>query len=189
MLGARRERGMKTTFNIDDAIGQCEAAAAALEKGYHDPDGNWCKCASIAAENRQMAEWLRELKKLKSEDAVNREACIAAINETIAPYIPRLGGSNIAIPLQLAMAIKKLPPARGDSWIPCSERLPEKTDCYLIQYSREACPDEMSVAFYSVEEAEIDNNYTWEFKPIADCKEVIAWQPLPEQYEEGSGKE
>lgn len=60
---------MKNTFTIDDAIGQCEAAAAALEKGYHDPDGNWCKCASIAAENRQMAEWLRELKKLKSEDS------------------------------------------------------------------------------------------------------------------------
>ena len=65
-------------------------------------------------------------------------------------------------------------------WIPVSERLPEKTDYYLIQYSREVCPDEMAVAFYSVEEAEVDSNYTWEFKPIADCKEVIAWQPLPE---------
>lgn len=58
---------MKTTFTIDDAIGQCEAAAAALEKGYHDSDGNWCKCSSIAAENRQMAEWLRELKAYKDE--------------------------------------------------------------------------------------------------------------------------
>ena len=35
---------MKTTFTIDDAIGQCEAAAA---------------------ENRQKAEWLRELKAYK----------------------------------------------------------------------------------------------------------------------------
>ena len=67
-------------------------------------------------------------------------------------------------------------------WIPVSERMPEKTDYYLIQYSREVCPDEMAVAFYSVEEAEVDSNYTWEFKPIADCKEVIAWMPLPQPY-------
>lgn len=59
----------------------------------------------------------------------------------------------------------------------------------MIQYSREVCPDEMAVAFYSVEEAEVDSNYTWEFKPIADCKEVIAWQPLPELYEERSSGE
>lgn len=75
------------------------------------------------------------------------------------------------------------------SWIPVRERMPEKTDYYLIQYSREVCPDEMAVAFYSVEEAEVDGNYTWEFKPIADCKEVIAWQPLPEPYTEGGGGE
>lgn len=79
----------------------------------------------------------------------------------------------------LDMAIKAL---EQTSWIPVSERLPEKTDYYLIQYSREVCPNEMAVAFYSVEEAEVDSNYTWEFKPIADCKEVIAWQPLPQSY-------
>lgn len=63
MLGARRERGrMKNIFTINDAIGQCEAMAAALEKGCHDPDSNLCKYASIAAEKRQMAAWLRELK-------------------------------------------------------------------------------------------------------------------------------
>lgn len=73
-------------------------------------------------------------------------------------------------------------------WIPVSERMPQKTDYYLIQYSREVCPDEMAVAFYSVEEAELDSNYSWEFKPIADCKEVIAWQPLPELYEERGRK-
>ena len=67
-------------------------------------------------------------------------------------------------------------------WIPCSERMPEVTGYYLIQYSRRICSDEMAVAFYSVEEAEIDENYTWEFKPFADCKEVIAWMPLPQPY-------
>ena len=70
-------------------------------------------------------------------------------------------------------------------WIPCSERMPEISDYYLIQYSRKICLDEMVVAYYSVEEAECDKNYTWEFKPFADCKEVIAWMPLPEPYKKG----
>lgn len=69
-------------------------------------------------------------------------------------------------------------------WIPCSERLPEVSDYYLIQHPRRICPDEMAVAFYSVEEAELDKNYTWEFKPFADCEEVIAWMPLPKPYKE-----
>lgn len=84
-------------------------------------------------------------------------------------------------PLPEQMDIKALEQTR---WIPCSERLPEVSDYYLIQYSRRICPDEMAVAFYSVEEAECDSNYTWEFKPFADCKEVIAWMPLPQPYKE-----
>lgn len=77
------------------------------------------------------------------------------------------------------MAIQALEQTR---WIPCSERMPEVSDHYLIQYSRHICRDEMAVAFYSVEEAELDKNYTWEFKPFGDCKEVIAWMPLPTPY-------
>ena len=71
-------------------------------------------------------------------------------------------------------------------WIPCNERMPKTTDYYLIQYSRHICQDEMAVAFYSVEEAELDKNYTWEFKPFADLKEVIAWMPLPKPYMEAT---
>ena len=84
--------------------------------------------------------------------------------------------------VKIAFAGIRATALESQRWIPVSERLPEKTDYYLIQYSREVCPDEMAVAFYSVEEAEVDSNYTWEFKPIADCKDVIAWQPLPQPY-------
>lgn len=70
-------------------------------------------------------------------------------------------------------------------WIPVSEKMPTMTDFYLIQYSRKICHDEMAVAFYSVEEAESDENYTWEFKPICgEYKEVKAWMPLPYPYKE-----
>jgi hypothetical protein len=67
--------------------------------------------------------------------------------------------------------------------------MPKVSDHYLIQYSRYICPDEMAVAYYSVEEAEVDENYTWEFKPFADCKEVIAWMPLPKPYRESKAEE
>ena len=92
--------------------------------------------------------------------------------------------------VKIAFAGIRATALESQRWIPVSERLPEKTDYYLIQYSREVCPDEMAVAFYSVEEAEVDSNYTWEFKPIADCKDVIAWQPLPQPYKaEREGEE
>ncbi len=69
-------------------------------------------------------------------------------------------------------------------WTPVSEGLPKITDFYLIQYSREICGDEITVAYYSVEEKESDPNYEWEFKPhCGEYKEVIAWMPLPKPYE------
>lgn len=70
------------------------------------------------------------------------------------------------------------------SWIPCSERLPEQTGFYLIQHSRKYCEDEMAVAFYSVEEAKSDDDYTWEFETLSDVQEVVAWMPLPKPYKE-----
>ena len=70
------------------------------------------------------------------------------------------------------------------SWTPCSERLPEHTGFYLIQHSRECCADEMAVAFYSVEEHEIDPDNCWEFSSVGDVQEVIAWMPLPKPYQE-----
>lgn len=114
------------------------------------------------------------------DDCISREDTLNKINALIAEYIP-LMPIGWTLPLNIAKVINDLPPVTPPQtrWISVSEKLPEKTDYYLIQYSREVCPDEMAVAFYSVEEAEVDSNYTWEFKPIADCKEVIAWRPLP----------
>lgn len=71
-----------------------------------------------------------------------------------------------------------------EKWISCSDRLPEHTGFYLIQHSRECCADEMAVAFYSVEEHEIDPDDCWEFSPVGDAQEVIAWMPLPKPYQE-----
>ena len=82
--------------------------------------------------------------------------------------------------------IERLPSAQLDTqWIPCSpETMPKKTGYYLVQYTRKYCRNEMAVAFYSVEEARCDDDYTWEIETFSDIKEVIAWMPLPEPYRE-----
>lgn len=80
--------------------------------------------------------------------------------------------------------IQQLPPAQPEQrWTPCTpETMPKKTDYYLVQYTRKYCRDEMAVAFYSVEEARCDDDYTWEIETFSDIKEVIAWMHLPEPY-------
>lgn len=60
-------------------------------------------------------------------------------------------------------------------WIPVSERLPEKQDCYLVttkwkgNYSGDVYI-ETNMAVYREKQKE------W------DCVDVIAWMPLPEPY-------
>lgn len=60
-------------------------------------------------------------------------------------------------------------------WIPCSERLPEKTGYYLVQLSRKLPNEDYAdrvVALYNGEDKEF---MTYE-------RFIIAWQPLPEPY-------
>ena len=43
------------------------------------------------------------------EDAISREAALDAVNNVLAPFIPILWGSPMAIPLEIARAINDLP--------------------------------------------------------------------------------
>lgn len=75
------------------------------------------------------------------------------------------------------MAIKALEQDRP-KWIPCSERLPEEGLTVLI------CAEGGEIEFGQLTE------YGWEWlaESMSDywteAEEVIAWQPLPEPYEE-----
>lgn len=80
------------------------------------------------------------------------------------------------------MAIKALEHTR---WIPCTERLPEDGDTYLvtIEYKDEVIG--VDVASYSPVDGYIDKH--WEtfndWKEDDDsCYHVTAWMPLPEGY-------
>lgn len=112
------------------------------------------------------------------EDCISREEAVNYFKENLIEVFDKHEVAD-----EIHYNLPSVTPQQA-RWIPCSERMPEVSDYYLIQYSRHICSDEMAVAYYSVEEAESDSNYTWEFKPFGDCKEVIAWMPLPELYRE-----
>ena len=66
----------------------------------------------------------------------------------------------------------------NDGWIPVEDRLPEKTDYYLVQLSRKL-PNED----YSDRVVVLFNGEEKEFECYANL--IIAWQPLPERYKGG----
>lgn len=82
-----------------------------------------------------------------------------------------------------------------DGWIPCNERLPEESGYYLVTYhdcsNGNFLPkyDDIYVRrlHYQISEWFTGWNYPRNVSNRVehDChKEVIAWQPLPEPYEE-----
>ena len=84
---------------------------------------------------------------------------------------------------------------RSNSWIPCSERLPENGGYYLVTYHEWSdgnfLPkyDDKYVRrlHYQISDHFVGWNYPKNVDDRAenDChKEVIAWQPLPEPYKE-----
>lgn len=67
-------------------------------------------------------------------------------------------------------------------WIPCEERMPEKSGHYLVQLSEKvACEDYSDMLVVLYEE---------EFRQFLSYDSyIIAWQPLPERYRPEKGEE
>ena len=75
--------------------------------------------------------------------------------------------------------IKALPSAQPEQqWIPCSERLPDKTDDYLCSYNGCAVVD---ICEYDPDRNEWGFFYDGGWKVVSN---VTAWMPLPEPYAE-----
>ena len=90
--------------------------------------------------------------------------CINALSQEFPEHY---GIENIEA-LELAIEVLK-----KNQWIPCSERLPDEEGMYLIT-ARVYDKKEIQYAFYQKEIGLFICNGT-----------AIAWQPLPEPYEEG----
>jgi hypothetical protein len=68
--------------------------------------------ASAQTENEERKE--ESAQNVLKDDSVSRKAAIDAVNGVIADYIPTLYGRYEALPLEMAMAIKRLPTAQLD---------------------------------------------------------------------------
>ena len=127
------------------------------------------------------------------DDLISRQAAIDAIvqctncgdENTLREYVLKHGLDNgwTGGILEALDAVKDLPPAQPEpQWIPVSERLPEKSDNYLV-----------SVRWYREDDIEISvyeyNAWHKEWNDGESCgQRVIAWMPLPEAYKEGGEK-
>lgn len=174
-----KEMAIKALASIEQIIKERDEARNALVRLSFSPFfSEWLQEYTNKAQNAQPN--LRPTCDKLAIDCISRQEAINAIvKRTCLPW------ELLKIIYPMLCVLETLPSAQPEPrWIPCNERMPEATDYYLIQYSRRICQDEMAVAFYSVEEAELDKNYTWEFKPFADLKEVIAWMLLPKPYKE-----
>ena len=110
------------------------------------------------------------------------DEALETLKDTRAGLYCAVDGNPTVYADALEMAIKALEQTR---WIPCTERLPEDGDTYLvtIEYNGEVIG--VDVASYSPVDGYIDKH--WEtfndWKEDDDsCYHVTAWMPLPEGY-------
>ena len=116
----------------------------------------------------------------KKEDLISRQAAIDACLKGKTEGLP---ATNVACDC-CAERIRVLPSAQ--QWIPCSERLPEKSDDYLCTYGSLSGwfvdisiyeTEKKEFGFYSENEHGEDVWY-----PVTN---VVAWMELPKPWKEG----
>ena len=75
-------------------------------------------------------------------------------------------------------------------WIPCSERLPEIGDTVIISGKMKYKGDKDYEEFVDVAIFEVTQRFETfnDWYEGQDEFEIVAWQPLPEPYEESDGK-
>ena len=167
-------------MTIDEAIQHCEEVVQEKEsQGYcdrslcviMDVNNATCdeceavKCRECASEHRQLAEWLKELKRYKEntcDDAISRQAVYSVIRRWLEP--------DDAERMIWRLEDSVQPQQRTGRWIPVSERLPEEVGTYMTTVDYDKHGIGVGQRYYH------GKGLGWE----DDC--VIAWMPLPEPY-------
>lgn len=120
-------------------------------------------------------QYKKEHESQPCEDCISRQVVKDMLTAEWTKYVPMELDMNLSFVLDKISVLPSVTPKA--KWIPCSERLPEKQDCYLVttkwkgSYSGDVYI-ETNMAVYRERPKE------W------DCKDVIAWMPLPEPYRE-----
>lgn len=127
--------------------------------------------------NKAFEKILERLKETK-ELYVNLQLGTNRKSEIIA-YCGKEQAIDIAISI-----VKEAENEYNNGWIACSERLPKYDAEYFKKHNNNKqyiamCKDayEPTVAYFSKEK-------TWYYNDFIKLNDVIAWQPLPEQYKE-----
>ena len=200
-------------MTLDEAICHAEDVAEENEKRaswFWGKEGNpnYENCIKCAEEHRQLAEWLRDYKRLKEQEpicpsaGIDCEDCPAyepsgdlISREKVCDYIAEFINHEYSTDAECEMVdlmikgIQHMPSVKPQEpkWIPVSERLPKAGEYigdvakyYLVQNEY----GDMLVARYT-------HGEYWEqiyqLKPIGD--EIVAWMPLPKPYEPQESEE
>ena len=119
-------------------------------------------CAIIGEEEQQPCE-----------DCISRQVVKDMLTAEWTKYMPMELDMNLSFILDKISAMPYVTPKT--EWIPVSERLPEKQDCYLVTTKWKGS--------YSGDVYIETNMAVYREKPKEwDCKDVIAWMPLPHPY-------
>ena len=106
----------------------------------------------------RLKEEKQRLRKLKNDTIALSDSEVIAIEEQAYNFCK-------AIVNQLA---EEYINTSTDGWIPCSERLPDKTDKYMV----------------TLEDGRVTQSvYDYGFRRFILCPDAIAWQPLPQAYQ------
>ena len=124
-------------------------------------------------------------------DLISRQAAIDVLNDVSKHYTDKGREWHPHVNFMVD-AIKELPSVKPEQrWIPCSERLPEKSGRYLVTRGSNVCGslwNRVYILNYSDLMGLCKEKVWWsgnvgksDFEKYDD---VIAWQPLPEPYRE-----
>lgn len=72
----------------------------------------------------------------------------------------------------------------NNGWIPCSERLPEYDEEYIKKYNNDKQYIVICKYSYAPTVAHFSKEKIWYYDDFVKFNDVIAWQPLPEPYQQ-----
>lgn len=171
------EKGVMEMTTLNEVIKNPEEVAEeqeenAREARLQEQDKYANDCLKFAAEHRQLAEWLKDYKRLKErescEDAISRQAAIDAIRRIRMCKCSTNEVEAVAECLRVVEALPSVQPKQN--WTPVSKRLPNFNDIVLASTDSDYPELEVILTVYNGEEFWFNGK-------------IKAWMPIPEPYE------
>lgn len=132
------------------------------------------------------------------DDMISRQAAIDALDEQIRQCDKALSAFDISMKDEYAVKVERASlvafretleymSSAQPGWIPCSKKLPELNRSVLVQLSDDFV-DPIQIMTLNISKCEGDFFYFWETQEMGinfEMGDVVAWMPLPTQWEGG----